>query len=52
MLQSLKVITVVAGLSVASAAPAAEDGFLAIHMDNQKIGSEVADYWATVAKLS
>lgn len=34
------------GLFGATAAPAlSEDGFMAIYMDNQKTGSDVAAYW-------
>lgn len=32
--------------------PALADGFMATHMDNQKVGSPVVTYWKTQAALA
>ena len=46
MLQCVRAMNLAIGLlSVSTAALAADDGFMAIHMDNQKTGSEVWRYW-------
>ena len=51
MLQCVRAMNLAVGLlSVSTAALAADDGFMAIHMANQKIGAAVANYWAGVAR--
>lgn len=51
MLQCVRAMNLAIGLlSVSTAALAADDGFMAIHMANQKIGAEVANYWADAVR--
>lgn len=46
-------VAAAAGLIAALSAPAlSDDGFMAIHMDNQKIGSAVSEYWHARAIVS
>jgi len=44
MLTSLRILIAAAAI-IPSASVIADDAFMAIHLDNQKIGSPVASYW-------